>query len=324
MQMLRMTAVLASAIAFSLGSGESAVAQPAYPSKPIRIVVPFPAGGIADLVARIVGEKLSYSLGQQVVVDNRPGAGTNIGSEFVAKSPPDGYTLLMASSSNVINVSLYSKLGYDPVKDFAPVSIVANVPMMLVVHPSVSAISVQEFIALAKREPLTYASAGNGSPSHMAAELFKYMTQVPITHVPYKGAPPAMTDLAGGQVSVMFTNMSVVLPYLQSNRLRALGYGGLARSPALPDLPTIAAAGVPGYDSTVWWGVVAPAGTPKEIVQRLSSEINKVLKIEDVQQRMVANGADPFGTTPEEMGAIIKKDLNKWKTIVRASKATVD
>jgi tripartite-type tricarboxylate transporter receptor subunit TctC len=273
--------VVAIAILFfcALGSTGLTHAQGNYPSKPVKTVVPFPAGGVADMLARVVSHKLSSIMDEQFIVENRPGAGTNIGSELVAKSPADGYTLLMASSSNVVNVSLYRKLAYDPIKDFAPISVVANVPMMLVVHPSVPAKSVQDFIALAKREPIPFASAGNGSPAHMAAELFKYLTKVQLLHVPYKGAPPAVIDLVGGRVPVMFTNLSVTLPHIQAGRLRALGYGGPKRTSALPDLPTIAEAGVPGYDSTVWWGLVAPAGTPKGIVERLSKEVNKILQM---------------------------------------------
>lgn len=296
----------------------------AYPSRPVRMIVPFPAGGVADFLARVLGPKLGAAIGQQVVADNRPGAGTNIGSEIAAKSPPDGYTLLMGSSSNVINVSLYQKLSYDPIKDFAPVSIVANVPMMLVVYPSLPVKSVPEFIALARKQQLSYASAGNGSPGHMAAELFKYLAQVPLQHVPYKGAAPAVTDVLAGQVPVIFTNVSVTLPFIQAGKLRPIAYGGPKRTPALPDLPTISESGVPSYDSTVWWGVMAPAKTPTGIVDRLSVEINKILQMDDIRQKFVANGTDAFGTTPKVMGEIIKADLEKWTKIVIASGAKVD
>lgn len=295
-----------------------------YPSKPIRMIVPFPAGGVADFLARVLGPKLGAAIGQQVVADNRPGAGTNIGSDIAAKSPPDGYTLLMGSSSNVINVSLYQKLTYDPIKDLVPVSIVANVPMMLVVNPSLPVKSVREFIAFAKKQQLSYASAGNGSPGHMAAELFKYLANVPMQHIPYKGAAPAVTDVVAGQVPVIFTNVSVTLALIQAGKLRPIAYGGAKRTPALPNLPTIAESGVPSYDSTVWWGVMAPAKTPKEIVDRLSVEINKILQTDDIQKKFVANGTDPFGTTPEEMGAIMKADLEKWTKIVIASGAKVE
>ncbi len=295
-----------------------------YPSKPIRMIVPFPAGGVADFLARVLGPKLGAAIGQQVVADNRPGAGTNIGSDIAAKSPPDGYTLLMGSSSNVINVSLYQKLTYDPIKDLVPVSIVANVPMMLVVNPSLPVKSVREFIAFAKKQQLSYASAGNGSPGHMAAELFKYLANVPMQHIPYKGAAPAVTDVVAGQVPVIFTNVSVTLALIQAGKLRPIAYGGAKRTPALPNLPTIAESGVPFYDSTVWWGVMAPAKTPKEIVDRLSVEINKILQTDEIRQKFVANGTDPFGTTPEEMGAIMKADLEKWTKIVIASGAKVE
>lgn len=309
---------------FALGGKGLAYAQGSYPSKPVKTIVPFPAGGVADVLARLVAQKLSASMGEQFIVENRPGAGTNIGSDLVAKSPADGYTLLMASSSNVINVSLYRELSYDPIKDFAPISVVAKVPMMLVVHPSMPANSVQDFISLAKREEIAYASAGNGSPAHMAAELFKYLTGAKLLHIPYKGAPPAVNDLIGGRVPVMFTNLSVTLPHIKSGRLRALGYGAPQRTSALPDLPTIAEAGVPGYDSTVWWGLVAPSGTPKEIIERLSKEVNKVLQMPDVQEKFIAGGMDPFGTSPDEMSKMMKSDLDRWSKIVQASGAKVE
>jgi tripartite-type tricarboxylate transporter receptor subunit TctC len=279
------------------------------------MVVPYPPGGVADFLARTLAAKLKVPLRQPIVIENRPGAGTNLGSELVARSPADGYTLLLASSSNLINVSLYSNLKYDPLKDFAAISIVVNVPMMLVVHPSIPAKSVPEFISYAKTHELSYASAGNGSPAHLAAEL------APIT---YRGAPPAVTDLLAGRVPVMFTNLTVVLPHIQAGTLRALGYGGPKRTPALPELPTIAEAGVPDYDSTVWWGVVAPAGTPADVIARLSGEINKALQMDDVQRQFVANGTDPFATSPEQMTEIMQRDLAKWSKVVAISGAKIE
>ena len=290
-----------------------------YPTKPIRLVVPFAAGGATDVLARLVGERLTASLGQQVVVDNRPGAGGNIGSDIVAKAEPDGYTILMgAVGTHAINPSLYPKMPYDPVKDFAPVTLVASVPNVLVVNPEVPANSVQELIDLAKAKPgeLNFASSGNGTSIHLSGELFKAMTGTDIVHVPYKGSGPAVTDLLGGQVQMMFDNMPSSLPHVKAGKLRALGVTSAKRSPALPEVPTIAEAGVPGYDATSWFGILAPAGTPEPVVTRLQGAIVQALGEPEMRQRMADLGAEPVGDTPAEFGQFIAAEIAKWAKVV--------
>ncbi len=313
---------LASRLAVGIVAG-LALAGPAkaqdYPSKPIRLVVPFAAGGATDVLARLVGERLTASLGQQVVVDNRPGAGGNIGSDLVARAEPDGYTILMgAVGTHAINPSLYPKMPYDPVKDFAPVTLVASVPNVLVVNPEVPANSVQELIDLAKAKPgeLNFASSGNGTSIHLSGELFKAMTGTDIVHVPYKGSGPAVTDLLGGQVQMMFDNMPSSLPHVKAGKLRALGVTSAKRSPALPEVPTIAEAGVPGYDATSWFGILAPAGTPEPVVTRLQGAIVQALGEPEMRQRMADLGAEPVGDTPAEFGQFIAAEIAKWAKVV--------
>jgi tripartite-type tricarboxylate transporter receptor subunit TctC len=313
---------LASRLAVGIVAG-LALAGPAkaqdYPTKPIRLVVPFAAGGATDVLARLVGERLTASLGQQVVVDNRPGAGGNIGSDLVARAEPDGYTILMgAVGTHAINPSLYPKMPYDPVKDFAPVTLVASVPNVLVVNPEVPAKSVQELIDLAKAKPgeLNFASSGNGTSIHLSGELFKAMTGTDIVHVPYKGSGPAVTDLLGGQVQMMFDNMPSSLPHVKAGKLRALGVTSAKRSPALPEVPTIAEAGVPGYDATSWFGILAPAGTPEPVVTRLQGAIVQALGEPEMRQRMADLGAEPVGDTPAEFGQFITAELAKWAKVV--------
>jgi tripartite-type tricarboxylate transporter receptor subunit TctC len=309
---------LAVGIVAGLALAGSAKAQD-YPSKPIRLVVPFAAGGATDVLARLVGERLTASLGQQVVVDNRPGAGGNIGSDLVARAEPDGYTILMgAVGTHAINPSLYPKMPYDPVKDFAPVTLVASVPNVLVVNPEVPANSVQELIDLAKAKPgeLNFASSGNGTSIHLSGELFKAMTGTDIVHVPYKGSGPAVTDLLGGQVQMMFDNMPSSLPHVKAGKLRALGVTSAKRSPALPEVPTIAEAGVPGYDATSWFGILAPAGTPEPVVMRLQGAIVQALGEPEMRQRMADLGAEPVGDTPAEFGQFIAAELAKWAKVV--------
>jgi tripartite-type tricarboxylate transporter receptor subunit TctC len=308
------------------GTSEGAPAQ-TYPDKPIRLVVPFSAGGTTDILARAVGQKLGEHLGQQVVVDNKPGAGGNIGSDIVAKSAPDGYTLVMGTvGTHAINASLYKKMPYDHIKDFVPVSLVALVPNILVVHPSVPANSVKELIAYAKANPgkLNFASSGNGTSIHLSGELFKTTAGVEMTHVPYKGSAPAVTDLLGGQVQLMFDNMPSALPHVKAGKLKALGVTTAKRFPAAPDIPTIAEAGVPGYEASSWFGVLAPAGTPKEIVNKLSSEIAKILQTPEIKERLLSQGAEPVGNTPDQFTAFIKAETAKWAKVVKESGATVD
>ena len=298
-----------------------------YPNKPVRLVCPFPPGGAVDIASRAVAHELSQILGQPVTVDNRPGAGGNIGADIVAKSPPDGYTLLMTTSGIMaINPALYSKLPFDPLKDFASVSTVVSLNNVLVLNPNVPYKSVQEVIAAAKAQPgkLTYASSGNGTSIHLSGELFKSMTGVDMLHIPYKGSAPAVTDLLGGQVNMMFDNIPSSLPHIKAGKLRALAVTGAKRSQLLPDLPTIAEAGVPGYDSYVWFGVTAPAGTPPEIIGRLNAAIAKAAVTPSFRDRLTEQGYDVQSSTPEQMTTSIRAEIAKWGKIVKASGARVD
>jgi tripartite-type tricarboxylate transporter receptor subunit TctC len=302
-------------------------AQAPFPSKPIRIVVPFPAGGTTDILARAVAQKLTDTLGQTVVVDNRPGAAGNIGAELVAKSPPDGYTLLMGTvGTHAINASLYAKMPYDHVKDFAPVILVAGVPNVLVVHPSVPANNVQELIAYIKANPgkVNFASSGSGTSIHLAGELFKTMAGLSMTHVPYKGSAPAVTDLIGGQVQLMFDNLPSALPQIKAGKLRALAVTSAQRASALPDVPTVAEAGLPGFDATSWFGLLAPAGTPKDVVAKLNAEVAKWLASTEAREKLAAQGAIAAGQSPEDFTRHIAAETAKWQKVVKESGAKVD
>ena len=299
----------------------------AYPNKPVRLVVPFPPGGTTDILARSVAQKLYEAWGQQVLIDNRPGAGGNIGTEIVAKAVPDGYTLLMGTvGTHAINSSLYSRLPFDPVKDFAPVTLVASVPNVLVVHPSLPAKSVKELIALIKAKPgeLTFASSGNGTSIHLAGELFKSMTGTTMLHIPYKGSAPALTDLLGGQTNMMFDNLPSSIQHIKSGKLRALAVTSSHRSSALPDVPTVAESGVPGFEASSWFGVLAPAGTPREIVNKINADIVKALSAPEIRERLSGQGAEPVGNTPEQFAAYIKAESAKWAKVVKESGAKVD
>jgi tripartite-type tricarboxylate transporter receptor subunit TctC len=299
--------------------------QPAYPTKPIRLVVPFVPGGSTDLIARIMAQKLEESLGQQIVVENRAGAGGNIGVEYVAKAAPDGYTLIFGHVGTFgFGPSLYQKLPYDPIKDFAPIVLFAMVPNMLAVHPALPAKSVRELIALAKAHPgkINYGSSGNGSASHLATEYFKLLTKTDITAIPYKGTGPLVTDLIAGQTSLTITGVPPLYPFVQSGRLRGLGVGSVKRLTLMPDLPTIAEAGVPGYESSTWFGPLAPVKTPREIVVRLNAELIKILQRPDVRSRFSAEGIEALGGTPEEFGAYIKAEMERWSRVVKAAGIT--
>ena len=297
-----------------------------YPQKPMRIVVPFPAGGTTDILARAIGQKLTEQWKQQVIIDNRPGAGANIGAEVAARSPPDGYTLFGISTAHTINPSLYSRLAYDPIRDFAPVTNVAVVSQILTVHPSLPVKSVKEFIAYAKSRPgeLNYSSAGNGSQPHLTAELFKSMTDVGIVHVPYKGAPPAMVDLLAGQVALTFATAPSAVPYIRTGKLRALGVSTPKRINALPDIPTIAEAGVAGFEAVGWNGLVVPAATPTAIIERLHSTIVKIVEEPAMRKYLADQGADPWTMTPAQYGDYIKSEVAKWAKVVKASGAKID
>jgi len=302
----------------------AASAQP-YPAKPIRLIVPFPAGGIADLYGRLIGNRLAETWGQPVVVENRAGAGGNIGADLAAKSAPDGYTLVMGSiGTHAVNVSLFSKLPYDPVRDFAPIALVLEAEGLLVVHPSIPAQNVSELIQLAKTRPLTFASAGMGTASHLAGELFKSMAKIEMTHVPYKGNVPAITDLLAGQTSLLFATMPTVLPHAKAGKLRALATIGAARSAAAPDLPTVAESALPGFDVTNWIGLFAPAGTPPDIVRRWNGEVARFMQSKEIGARLLGEGARYVATTPEQFGAFVRAEIAKWAPVVKASGARVD
>jgi len=303
-----------------------ALAQ-AYPTKAIHLIVGVPPGGTTDVIARLISPKLSAQLGQQVIVENRAGAGGNIGAEFVVKSPPDGHTIYLGPIGTMsINSSLYPHMTWDTLRDFAPISQLTSIPQMLVVHPSVPANDVGQLIALAKSRPgqLNFASASAGSATHLAAELFKSMSGTNIVHIPYKGSGPAMIDLLGGQVSMMFEQIVTALPPVRQGKLRALGVTTLKRSPVAMDIPTIAEAGLPGYDVTTWHGLFAPAATPRNIVNRLSNETAKALQSKDINEKFLAQGADPVSSTPEQFVAFLKVEIAKWAKVVKESGAKLE
>ncbi|MBC7503183.1 MAG: tripartite tricarboxylate transporter substrate binding protein [Herminiimonas sp.] len=316
---------------FGLASASS-FAQ-AYPVKPIKLVVPFPAGGTTDILARAVGAELTKAWGQPVIIDNRPGAGGNIGSEVVSRSAPDGYTLLMGTvGTHGINQSLYSKMQFDPIKDFAPVTLVAAVPNVLVLNAAFAEknklTDVKGLVAYMKANPgkLNMASSGNGTSIHLAGELFKSQTRTFMLHIPYRGSAPAVTDLIGGQVEVMFDNLPSALPFIKSGKLRALGLTSNKLSPALPGILPIAQTGgdLANYEASSWFGILAPAGTPKEIVNKLQQEIAKSLASPATKEKMIAQGADPVGNTPEQFAAHIEAETKKWAQVVKVSGAKVD
>lgn len=325
--MTRKLLSLALGLMLSLGAPALARAQ-AYPSKPIRVVVPFPPGGATDIFARLIGQKLSATFGQQVVVDNRPGAGGNVGADLVAKAEPDGYTLIMGTvGTHAINASLYPNMPYDMEKDFAPVAFAAGVPNVMEVNPgAVKATTVQEFIAEAKarKDPFSVASSGNGTSIHLAAELFKQMTGVEMVHVPYRGSAPALNDLIAGQVQVMFDNLPASIQQIRAGKLRALAVTSAKRSSALPDTPTVAEAGVPGFEASSWFALFAPARTPKEIVERLNAEVNKALETPELQKRFEEIGGERRLLTPAELGAFAKAEREKWAKVVQLSGAKPD
>jgi tripartite-type tricarboxylate transporter receptor subunit TctC len=309
-----------------LSLATSAAFAQAYPSKPIRFVIPFAPGGSTDIIGRVIAEKLSLGLGQPVVVENRPGAGGSVGSDTVAKAAPDGYTILMVPGAHTINASLYQKLPYDTLRDFEPVIQIASVATMIVVHPSVPVKSVGELIELAKarRGELNYGSAGSGTVTHMTAELFKLMAGVDITHVPYKGSSQALKDLLGGQVQVMFANFPGTLQQVQAGRLRVIAVNGARRSPLLPGTPTVAESGIPGFEANTWYGILAPAGTPKAVVARLNSEVTKALDAPEVRDFLSKEGGEVVGGTSEEFAAFIRADIVKWARVIKQAGVRAD
>ena len=298
-----------------------------YPNRPIRWVVTYPPGGPTDVVARAIGAKLTEAWGQQIVIDNRAGAGGVIGTDIAAKAVPDGYTLLFGTSAGLtINPALSSKLPYDAVRDFAPVSLLVLNPQILVLNPSVQANTVKELVALAKARPgqLNYASVGQGSPNHMGMELLKALTGIDVVHVPYKGTGPAITDLIGGQVQLMFNSMPSVLPLVASGKLKALAVGSAQRSPAVPDIPTVAEAGVPGFENVTWYGMFAPAKTPRDIIVKLNKQVVQILAAPEMSQRLASQGAEPRSSTPEELTRFMQVESERWKKVIKVAGMKVE
>lgn len=305
---------------------EEAAAQ-SYPKKPIHFMVAFPAGGGVDILARAIGQKLSETWSVPVVVENRPGAGGSIGTQLVAKAPPDGYTITLGTlGTHAVNVSLYKHLPYHPIRDFSPVIFVSAAPNLLAVHPSLPVASVKDLIKLARSKPgeINYASSGNGGPPHLAAELFKSMVDVDIVHVPYKGGPPAVAAVVAGEASLAFGTMLTTLPSVKGGKLRPLGVTGSKRSPVLPRLPTIAEAGVPGYEAVAWYGVLVPAGTPGEIISRLNEEISRILKDPEITRRLSAEGAEFKGGSPQRFAAHIRTEIDKWAKVIERAGISID
>jgi tripartite-type tricarboxylate transporter receptor subunit TctC len=313
-------------LAFALLAAPLLAAAQAYPSRPIRMLVPFPAGGTVDFFARVIAPKLADALGQPVQVENRSGAGGNIAAEAVAKAAPDGYTVLMGSEIVAINISLYNKLGYDPLKDLAPVTLVGTVPNILIVSNAVPATTVKELVALAKKpgSKLSYASTGHGTSSQLSSELFKSMASIEVLHVPYKGGAPAIADVIGGQVEMMFVNMPTGLGHVRAGKVRILGVTSARRVVQLPEVPTIDEAGLKGFETAAWSGVYVPMGTPREVIARLNAEILKILKMPGVREQLAGQGAEPVGDTVEEFGQFTRAEITKWAQIIKSSGARVD
>ena len=320
--MKRTAAALMAALLLAASSSHAQT----YPSKPVRVIIPFAAGGPADFQMRIVGPKLSETWSHPVIIDNRGGANQMLGSELAAKSPPDGYTLLMTTGGSAINVSLYPKLPYDTIRDFAPITLVATGPNLAVIHPSVPARNLAEFITFARSKPkqIVYASAGAGAPSHLAVELFSTMAKIEMVHVPYKGMAPGMTDLLGGQVQLAFPTISAGFGHARSGKLRALGVTTATRSPAAPDVPTIAEAALPGFEASNWYGLVAPGKTPAAVVKKIHDDVVRVLGLPDVRERMLNQGMEPTSNTPEAFSAHLRSEIAKWAKVVKASGAKPD
>ena len=297
---------------------EAAVAD-VYPSKPVKLILPFPPGGGTDILGRLIGEQLAVRLGQPVVQENRGGAGGNLGAEAVARAAPDGYTLLLAAPTLAISPALYPKLAYDPLKDLAPIALVATVPNVMITHPSVPARTLQEFIALAKRRPgeLNFGSGGAGTSNHLGGELFNMVAGVKLEHVPYKGVNLAMQDVLAGNVQLVFIGIPAAAPHIRAGKLRALAVVAPRRSSALPDVPTAAEAGLPGFEVTTWYGVLAPAGTPRAIIERLNTELARIMLAPELQPRLADMATDPRAGTPEEFGAYLREETAKWGKVIR-------
>ncbi len=317
---------IAAAFVAAIAAAVPTVSAQSYPSKPIRLVVPYSPGAGTDTIARILAQKTGEALGQQVVIDNRPGAGGSIGTEVVAKAPADGYTLLFTPTSHAINPGIYPKLGYDTVKDFAPISVVASLPVVLAVEPGVPAATIKELIALAKAKPgqLTMASSGNGTVFHLTGELFKDAAGVNIVHVPFKGGAPAVAALLGGQVSMTFETSVTVVPHIRSGKLRALGVASPKRIALLPDVPTLGESGFPGILAENWYGLFAPAGTPRETIARLYTELDRAIHNPDVREKLAQQGAEIRENTPEQTAAFLRSEMTKWARVIKDSGAKAD
>jgi tripartite-type tricarboxylate transporter receptor subunit TctC len=327
MQGIRRSTFLTAILATALWATAPVAQAQEYPVKPIRIVVPFGAGGPTDVMTRALSQKMTEVFRQSIIVDNRPGAGGNIGADIVAKAPADGYTLLVGTNGPLAaNLTLFGKLPYDPLKDLAPVTLFTYLPNMLAVHPSVPARNVAELIALLKSKPgeYSFASGGNGTSSHLSGELFKTLAGVRMNHIPYKGDGASMIDVIGGQVPIVFCSVLAGMRYLESGRLRALAVTSASRVPAVPDLPAIAESGLPGYDLTAWYAVMVPAGTPSEIVQKLNAVLVKIIRTTDLKEKIESMGGIPVGGTPEELTELIKADIPRWEKLVKESGAKVD
>ena len=314
------------AVGFFLAVMTSMLWAQSWPTKPVRMIIAFPPGGPTDLVSRVLAQKLSEQLGQQVIVDNKPGAGGNIAAELAARATPDGYTIFYNTSAIVIGPALYGKVNYDTLKDFAPVLLTASVPMVLVVNPQLPARSVKEFLDLAKSRSgaLNYSSSGTGTITHLASAMMSTQTGIQTQHIPYKGSAPGLVDLASGQTQFMIDTINTVLPYIRDNRLRGLAVTSVKRSPLLPDLPTLAEAGISGFEAAAWQGIVVPTGTPNEIVQKLNAEVNKALAHPDIRSRLAAQGADILGGTPAEYAAYLRSEMPRWAKAVKDSGAKAE
>jgi len=299
-----------------------ASAADAYPQRPVRLIVPYPPGGAGDIVGRMLAAKLTEGLQQQVVVDNRGGGGQLIATELAAKAPPDGHTLFLASATHGINPGLRKKLPYNSIKDFSPITLVAESPLVFVAHPSLGVGSIQELIAAAKSRPgrINYASSGPGTGGHLSVELLKWMTGIDMVHIPYKGAGPALIDLIGGQVQVMCTSPLPALPHVKSGRLRGLAMTGRSRSRAAPEIPTVAESGVPGYESSLWYALLAPARTPQPIIARLHSETARILRLPEVTEQLLSQGAEPIGSNPQELAKFLAAEINRWTQVIEQAK----
>ena len=313
-------------VALAATLAATAVLAQGYPNKPVKVIVPYPPGGPTDIVARSVAQKLSEQTGQQFVVDNRAGAGGNIGAEAVKNSPADGYTLLVATTAHAINKTLFPKLNYDLTKDFVPVTQLTAGPLVIVANPKFAPSNVKELIAAAKAKPgeVNFASSGPGQSTHLSAELFSSMAGVKMTHVPYKGSAPALTDTMGGQTAIFFDTMLSAMPHVRGGKLKALAVTSAQRSPAAPDIPTVAESGLPGYEAIAWNGLLAPAGTPKEVVAKLNAEMKKALELPEIRERFAAQGFAAAYSTPEDYTRFINAEVDKWAKVVKVSGATID